>query len=40
MVSFSDEKDNNDNKPQLITRKGNLFKPRKSIINKGSQATF
>jgi hypothetical protein len=40
MVSLPGEEDNNDNEPQSTTRKGNLFKPRKSIIDKGSQATF
>jgi hypothetical protein len=40
MVSLSGEEDNNDNEPQSTTCRGNSFKPRKSIIDKGSQATF
>jgi hypothetical protein len=40
MVSLLGEEDNNDNEPQLTIRRGNSFKLRKSIINKGSQATF
>jgi hypothetical protein len=38
--SLGKNNNNNNNKPQSTTCKGNLFKPRKLIINKANQATF